>query len=264
MAPEQLIAEREGPVTLLRMNNPDKLNALSPVLTRELIEALEEAGADRTVRAVVLTGEGRGFCAGADLGTLEQPYRRGERPSLSAFLSEGYNRLIPLVTGAPQPVVAAVNGVAAGAGVSLALACDLRVASEDASFTAAFSRIGLVPDSGACYLLPRILGRARALEFALLSERVDAHAALAMGLVNRVVPADRLLQEAMALARRLAELPTVALALTRRLFDETAILSLQETLEREARAQDEAAATRDHLEGVLAFLEKRAPSFTGE
>lgn len=264
MAPAQLAVERDGPVTLLRMNNPGKLNALSPLLTSELIEALEEAGSDRTVRAVVLTGEGRGFCAGADLGTLEGPYRRGERPSLSAFLREGYNRLIPAVAGSPQPVVAAVNGVAAGAGVSLALACDLRVASEEASFTAAFSRIGLVPDSGACYFLPRVLGRARALEFALLSERVDAHAALAMGLVNRVVPAERLLEEATALARRLAELPTVALALTRRLFDEAATLPLQETLEREARAQDQAAATRDHLEGVLAFLEKRPPSFIGE
>ncbi|HXF56585.1 MAG TPA: enoyl-CoA hydratase-related protein [Actinomycetota bacterium] len=264
MAPAQLVVERDGPVTLLRMNNPQKLNALSPVLTGELIEALEEAGADRTVRALVLTGEGRGFCAGADLGTLEEPYRRGQRPSLSAFLREGYNRLIPAVAEAPQPVVAAVNGVAAGAGVSLALACDLRVASEEASFTAAFSRIGLVPDSGACYFLPRTLGRARALEFALLSDRVDAQAALAMGLVNRVVPAERLLEEAMALARGLAELPTVALALTRRLFDEAATLSLRETLEREARAQDRAAATRDHLEGVLAFLEKRPPSFTGE
>jgi 2-(1,2-epoxy-1,2-dihydrophenyl)acetyl-CoA isomerase len=263
MTYEQLIVDQDGGVATIRLNNPGSLNALSPVMTRELLEVLSRLRDDPAVRAIVLTGEGRGFSAGADLTTLREPYLRGDRPQLSVFLKEGYNKLIPLLAGSPKPVVAAINGVVAGAGNSLALACDFRVASEDATFTAAFVRIGLIPDAGSCYLLPRTVGMAKALEFALLSDRVDAATALAMGLVNRVVPAASLVQEAQGLAARLAALPPRAIALTKQMFGESARLSLAETMDREAEVQDEAAATNDHLEGVLAFLEKRPPSFTG-
>jgi 2-(1,2-epoxy-1,2-dihydrophenyl)acetyl-CoA isomerase len=260
---EQLIVEREDAVTTIRLNNPDRLNALSPTMTRELFEVLTGLRDDPGVRAIVLTGEGRGFSAGADLSTLQEPYLKGERPQLSLFLKEGYNKLIPLLSETPKPVIAAINGVVAGAGNSLALACDFRIASDAASFTAAFVRIGLIPDAGSCYFLPRTLGVAKALEFALLSEKVDAAGALRLGLVNRVVPAESLLSEATELAIRLAALPTRAIALTKQMFSEAGRLSLAETMDREAEVQDVASASRDHLEGVLAFLEKRAPSFTG-
>jgi 2-(1,2-epoxy-1,2-dihydrophenyl)acetyl-CoA isomerase len=260
---EQLIVEQDGAVATIRLNNPDRLNALSPVMTRELLGVLTGFRDEAAVRAIVLTGEGRGFSAGADLSTLQEPYMRGERPQLSLFLKEGYNKLIPLLAETPKPVVAAINGVVAGAGNSLALACDFRVASEDATFTSAFVKIGLIPDAGSSYFLPRTLGTARALEYALLSEKVDAASALQIGLVNRVVPAGSLMKEAQDLAGRLAELPTRAIALTKAMFSESSRLSLPETMDREAEVQDEASATNDHLEGVLAFLEKRPPSFTG-
>lgn len=262
MTYEQLIVEREGAVATVRMNNPSKLNALSATLTRELIDALEALGRDGDVRAIALTGEGRGFSSGADLTTLQEPYLRGERPRLSLFL-EGYNRLIPLLSEAPKPVVASINGVAAGAGMSLALACDLRVASDDASFSSAFVKIGLIPDSGACWFLPRTIGVARALELAITGDRIDAATALDIGLVNRVVRAADLEAETRALATRLAELPTTAIALIKRIFSESPRMTLRETLDREAVLQDEAGATDDHLEGVLAFLQKRPAAFTG-
>ena len=264
MAYEQLIVERDGPVVTVRLNNAARLNALSPTMTAELLDALTKLGSDDEVRAIVLTGEGRGFSAGADLSALQEPYLKGERPRLSLFLKEGYNRLIPLLAETPKPVVAAINGVVAGAGNSLALACDFRIAADQATFTTAFVKIGLIPDAGSCYLLPRTVGMARALELALLSDRIDSATALSMGLVNRVVPADDLMQESHALAARLAGLPTTAIALTKRMFNEASRLTLAEAMDREAEVQDEAAATHDHIVGVLAFLEKRQPSFTGK
>jgi len=263
MAFEQLIVERDGAVATVRLNNPDRLNALSPVMTAELLQALTALGEDGDVRAIVLTGEGRGFSAGADLTALQEPYLRGERPQLSLFLRDGYNRLIPLLAETPKPVIAAINGVVAGAGVSLALACDLRIASDTATFSMAFVRIGLIPDAGSCSLLPRTVGMARALELALLSDRVDAARALEIGLVHRVVPADDLAPEAHALAARLADLPTTAIGLTKQAFNAASRMSLADTMEMEAEQQDRAAATDDHLEGVLAFLQKRTPAFTG-
>jgi 2-(1,2-epoxy-1,2-dihydrophenyl)acetyl-CoA isomerase len=263
MSYEQVIVRTDGGVATVTMNNTARLNALSTVMTGELVTALRELGADRGVRAIILTGEGRAFSAGADLAALQEPYLTGQRPKLSPILVDGYNKLIPLLAGSPKPVVAAVNGVAAGAGISLALACDFRVASDDATFTMAFVKIGLIPDSGATYLLPRTVGMAKALELALLSDRLDAATAERVGLVHRVVPADMLLEEARALASRLAELPTAAIGLTKRIFNESSRLTLEEAMAREAEVQDEAAATDDHLEGVLAFMEKRPPRFTG-
>jgi 2-(1,2-epoxy-1,2-dihydrophenyl)acetyl-CoA isomerase len=263
MAYEQLIVERDGAVATVRLNNPSKLNALSETMTRELIDALTTITADDEVRAVVLTGEGRGFCSGADLGGMEQEYREGGRASTSDLLDEGYAKIVRLLVGAPKPVIAAVNGVAAGAGLSLALACDLRVASDAATFSMAFVRIGLVPDSGAAYFLPRIVGAARALELSVTGDRIDAGRALAIGLVSRVTPADALPADVATWAAELAALPTRAIALTKRLLRDAASMPLDEALALESRVQDEATLTEDHREGVLAFLDKRAPEFRG-
>jgi 2-(1,2-epoxy-1,2-dihydrophenyl)acetyl-CoA isomerase len=263
MSYQQLIVDMDGPVATVTLNNPERLNALSPVMTPELLQALEQLGGDPSVRAIVLTGAGRGFSSGADLTALQEPYLKGEKPKLSLFLKEGYNKLIPLLTKTPKPVIAAVNGVVAGAGTSLALACDLRIASAEASFSLAFVKIGLIPDAGSCYLLPRTVGVAKALELAFLSDRTDAPTALQIGLVHRVVPAEDLQAEAHALAQRLAEMPTRAIALTKRMFAEASRLSLAQTMELEAEVQDEAAATEDHFEGVLAFLQKRPAVFAG-
>jgi 2-(1,2-epoxy-1,2-dihydrophenyl)acetyl-CoA isomerase len=263
MSYQQLIVDMDGSVATVTLNNPERLNALSPVMTPELLQALEQLGGDPSVRAIVLTGAGRGFSSGADLSALQEPYLKGEKPKLSLFLKEGYNKLIPLLTETPKPVIAAVNGVVAGAGTSLALACDLRIAGAEASFSLAFVKIGLIPDAGSCYLLPRTVGVAKALELAFLSDRIDAPTALQIGLVHRVVPAEDLQAEAQALAQRLAEMPTRAIALTKRMFAEASRLSLAQTMDLEAEVQDEAAATEDHLEGVLAFLQKRPAVFAG-
>lgn len=263
MRDRELIVTREGAVATLRMNIPAKLNALSMTLTTDLIDALTAIREDPAVRAIVLTGEGRGFCAGADLSALREPYERGEPADLRPWLEEGYNRLIPLVAEMPKPVIAAVNGPAAGAGLSLALACDIRIAAAGASFAMGFLRIGLVPDSGASHFLPRVVGWARALELAITGERVSAERAADIGLVNRVVPDEELEAEAARLAADLAALPTAAIGLTKKLFRDTADAPLYEVLRAEAAAQVTASATEDHLEGVLAFLHKRPPSFSG-
>jgi 2-(1,2-epoxy-1,2-dihydrophenyl)acetyl-CoA isomerase len=245
------------------MNNAAKLNALSETMTHELIDALESLSDDAEVRALVLTGEGRGFCSGADLGGMADEYRGGGRARPSDLLDEGYAKIVRLLAEAPKPAIAAVNGVAAGAGLSVALACDLRIASETATFSMAFVRIGLVPDSGASYFLPRIVGSAAALELSVTGERIDAERALRIGLVSRLAAAEALQDDAATLAGRLAALPTKAIALTKRLLRDSASMTLDEALALESRVQDEATQTEDHREGVLAFLDKRTPEFRG-
>jgi 2-(1,2-epoxy-1,2-dihydrophenyl)acetyl-CoA isomerase len=247
-------------VATITLDRPDALNALTIPLKHELLAALDRSASDPAVRAIVLTGAGRAFCAGQDLRERLEP----GAPPLEVELRERYNPIILAMRALEKPIVGAINGVAAGAGASLAFACDLRLASEGASFLLAFGRIGLIPDSGATWFLPRLIGAARAAELALLGDTVTAAEAERFGLVTRVVPADTLLAEARAVAVRLAEMAPRALALTKRALEQTWNASLEEQLETEAELQGIAGATADHAEGIDAFAEKRPPRFTGE
>ncbi len=247
-------------IATLTLDRPDALNALTVTMKQELMTALRTIGRDRAVRAVVLTGAGRAFCAGQDLKERLEP----DAAPLAVELRERYNPLIRAMRALDQPIVGAINGVAAGAGASLAFACDLRLAAEGASFLLAFGRIGLVPDSGATWFLPRLVGPAKAAELALLDEPLTAADAERFGLVARVVAPDALVAEARQVAARLAGLAPRALALTKRALQRTWSVDLDDALEDEAFRQGIAGATADHREGLSAFLEKRPPRFTGE
>jgi 2-(1,2-epoxy-1,2-dihydrophenyl)acetyl-CoA isomerase len=247
-------------VATITLDRPDALNALTIPLKHELLAALDRSASDPEVRAMVLTGAGRAFCAGQDLRERLEP----GAPPLEVELRERYNPIILAMRALEKPIVGAINGVAAGAGASLAFACDLRLAAEGASFLLAFGHIGLIPDSGATWFLPRLIGAARATELALLGDAVTAAEAERFGLVTRVVPADTLLAEARALAVRLAGMAPRALASTKRALEQSWSASLEEQLETEAELQGIAGATADHAEGIAAFVEKRPPRFTGE
>ncbi|HEX7065027.1 MAG TPA: enoyl-CoA hydratase-related protein [Bacillales bacterium] len=255
---ETIQYEVEGGIARITLNRPDKLNAFNGQMHKELADALKQAGKDSEVRVVVLTGEGRAFCSGQDLADV------GEDVDFAEVLRKGYNPIIETLTGMEKPVVAAVNGTAAGAGVSLALACDFRLAHEKASFVEAFINIGLVPDSGNLYFLPRLIGHAKALELAVLGEKVKAAKAEELGLVTKVVPADDWETEVQAFAERLASMPTKAIGLIKRYMQKSWENDLGEVLENEAYAQKIAGSTEDFKEGVQAFLEKRKPKFQGK
>ena len=254
---DSLLVSADAGVTTLTLNRSDSLNALDAALRRALLGALKDAARDEAVRAVVITGAGRAFCAGADLrgGSGEREFRR--------VLTAEYNPLIEAIRGLPKPVIASVNGVAAGAGMSLALAADLVVAADDARFVPAFGRIGLVPDSGLTRTLVLALGRHRATEVLLGERQLSADDAEAAGLVAAVVPGERLAEVTRELAQRLGAGPTVAIGLTKRLVNASEDDDLAASLATEAALQDLAGRTEDHAEGVAAFTEKRDPSFRG-
>jgi len=247
-------------IATLTLNRPDALNALNVAMKQELLAALRAIAGDRAVRAVVLTGAGRAFCAGQDLKERLEP----DAPPLAVELRDRYNPIIRAMRSLDQPIVGAINGVAAGAGASLAFACDIRLAAEGSSFLLAFGRIGLVPDSGATWFLPRLVGSAKAAELALLGDPLPAAEAERFGLVARVVATDELAGEAQRTAARLAELAPRALALTKRALQRSWSAGLDDALEDEAWRQGIAGATADHREGLAAFLDKRPPRFTGE
>ncbi len=255
---ETLLFEADAAVATITLHRSDALNALNAAMRRELGAALKVAARDGTVRAVVLTGAGRGFCAGADLrgGSGERDFRR--------VITTEYNPLIEAIRNLPKPVIASVNGVAAGAGMSLALAADLVIAAEDARFVPAFHRIGLVPDSGLTRTLVRALGRHRAFEILMGERQLSVAEAQDAGLVAAVVPADRLAEATRELAQRLANGPTRGIALTKRLLNLGEDASLSETLAAEAGLQEMAGRSEDHAEGVAAFAEKRDPDFRGQ
>ena len=250
-------ASRDGAVLTITLNRPDVLNAFNREMHRALAATLKEAR-DGGVRAVVLTGAGRGFCVGQDLTEFrEAPGDIGSR------LRESYHPNIRAIRALEKPVIAAVNGAAAGAGMSLACACDLRLAADSATFVPAFINIGLIPDSGGSYFVTRILGPARAFEWLASGKRLTAAEAHAWGLVTEVVEADALASRAGGLAAQLAELPTRGVGMTKRLLDHAVTATLEEQLEREAQLQAAATKTEDFKEGVAAFLEKRPPRFRG-
>jgi 2-(1,2-epoxy-1,2-dihydrophenyl)acetyl-CoA isomerase len=248
---------RDGAVLTITLNRPDVLNAFNSDMHRGLAAALKEAR-DAGVRAVVVTGAGRGFCVGQDLTEFrEAPGDIGSR------LRSSYHPNIRAIRALEKPVIAAVNGAAAGAGMSLACACDLRIAADSATFVPAFINIGLIPDSGGSYFVTRILGPARAFEWLASGRRLTAAEAHAWGLVSEVVESGALSARAAELAAQLAELPTRGVGMTKRLLDHAVTASLDEQLEREAQLQAAATQTEDFKEGVAAFLEKRPPRFRG-
>jgi len=256
--PDTIALEQTNSVLTITLNRPDVLNAVNDLMAKELQDALRQGARDAAVRCLILTGAGRGFCSGADLRD-----RAGAITSYREHLHATFNPVILAIRTMEKPVLAAVNGVAAGAGCSLALAADIRVASDRASFIELFSRIGLVPDSGSTWFLPRLVGLGKALEMTYTADPVDASEALRLGLVNRVVAHEELLSKTMELAGRLAAGPTKAYGLTKRAITYALGATLEQALEYEAQVQDVAGATADHREGVAAFLQKRQPKYEG-
>jgi 2-(1,2-epoxy-1,2-dihydrophenyl)acetyl-CoA isomerase len=247
---------REGAVQTITLNRPDVLNAFNRAVHAGLRDALKEAR-DPDVRAVVITGAGRGFCAGQDLKEFS------EMPDIRAGLRETYHPNVLAIRALEKPVIASVNGACAGAGLSLACACDIRIAADSAAFVPGFVGIGLIPDSGGTFFIHRLLGAPRAFEWMSSNRRLTAAEAHAWGLVSEVVEADALPARAAELAATYASLPTRAIGMTKRLFDHAHTATLEEQLEREAQLQAVAVQTDDFREGVAAFVEKRPPSFSG-
>ena len=262
MSATHLIVTRQDGVLSITLNRPDVLNSFNAAMAAELLSALEDAAQDGTVRAVLLSGAGRAFCAGQDLAEV-LPVAGKPMPDLGEVVQRQYTPIVRAVRTLDKPVVCAVNGVAAGAGANIAFACDITVAADGAQFIQSFTKIGLIPDSGGTFILPRIVGLQRAAALTMLGDKLSADKALAWGLVYDVVPASTLHDVAFDLARRLAKMPTRALGLTKRGFnlgfgnDLDAQLALEETLQREA------GQSHDYTEGVNAFVQKRSPDFTG-
>jgi 2-(1,2-epoxy-1,2-dihydrophenyl)acetyl-CoA isomerase len=259
--PESVQYDLVEGVATITFARPDAMNSLTAESKTELREAVERARDDSAVRAVVLTGSGRAFCVGQDLREHAANLEQGL--GLAGTLGEHYDPIVLALSRMPKPVVAAVNGAAAGAGFSFALACDLRVASEKASFASAFTKIGLAPDSGLSWTLQRLVGRAKALELLLLAEPVRAPEALELGLVHRVVPADELAAAARDLATRLAAGPTVAYGAVKAALEHAAATDLAGALAKEGELQEVCVATADHVGATKAFLSKEQPVFEG-
>ena len=254
--------ERNGAVCTITLNRPEAMNAANTELRNELRQAVEESAADPHVRAVILTGAGKAFCSGADLKSGFEPAEDG-RPDVGAALRDHFHPIIEGLRTMPKPVIVAVNGPAVGIGISFALAGDLILAAESAYFMLAFVNIGLVPDGGSSFLIPERIGFARATEMAMLGEKVPARQALEWGLINRVYEDYALKANAEELAQRMAEGPTRSYAGSKRQLNAWSFGRLKEQLALEAEIQHEAARTSDFIEGVTAFVEKRAPRFTG-
>ena len=260
---ETIILEKSGAVATVALNRPKVLNAFDGVLHEEIHDALNEAADDDDVRCIVLRGEGKGFSAGADLAEVVEGDGNPDGPDLGDYLRRTYGRLITRMVSIEKPIVASLHGPVYGAGLGLALACDLRLAAESAKFSVAFVKIGLIPDAGVSFFLPRLVGLGRAMEMSMLGEAMDAQEAHRTGLVNKVVPDERIGEETAALAGRLAGLPTRALGRIKQTLHGSFQSDLAAALEAEAVGQTFCGYTHDHKEGVAAFFEKRDPTFTG-
>jgi 2-(1,2-epoxy-1,2-dihydrophenyl)acetyl-CoA isomerase len=259
---DELLVERSEGVATLTLNRPESMNSLSVSLKQTLVNVLEDVGRDASVRAVVLTGTGRGFCVGQDLREHAAALEAGDPAPLRTVV-EHYNPMITALTTMPKPVIAAVNGMAAGAGAGLAFACDFRFASSSAGFLIAFANVGLTLDSGVSWTLPRLVGRARATALCLLAEPIKAEAALEMGLVNAVLEPDHLMPAVRELAVKLAAGPTLAYAAIRESLAFAATATLPDALAKEAELQNAMGATEDHRNATVAFLAKQKPVFVG-
>jgi 2-(1,2-epoxy-1,2-dihydrophenyl)acetyl-CoA isomerase len=261
MSEPNILVRRDGAVVTLTLNRPAALNAFNSAMHQELLAALNEAAENTQVRTVVMTGAGRAFCAGQDLADPAVGPQADGTVDLGAIVERHYAPLVERLQSMPIPIVAAVNGVAAGAGANLALACDIVLAARSASFIQAFGRIGLVPDTAGTWLLPRLVGRARALGLVLLGDRLKAEEAQAMGLIWSCVDDGELASAVGALALRLAAMPVRALAATRIAIDAAQSTTIEAAIAREAQLQRELGRSADYREGVAAFSEKRAPVF---
>ena len=258
---DTVLSADNGPLRTITLNRPDKLNAFNEEMHIALRTALQAATDDASVRAVMLTGAGRGFCAGQDLGDRDPA--KGDVPDLGETLRNFFNPNIRLIRDMPKPTIAAVNGAAAGAGANIALICDIVLAAHGAKFLQAFARIGLIPDAGGSWALTRLVGPARARGLAMLAEPLPAATAAEWGLIWKAVNDDDLMAEARELAGKLANGPTTGLTLTKQAIQAATENTLEDQLELEAELQSRAGATDDYREGVTAFLEKRPPGFTG-
>lgn len=255
---DTILYEVRDHVAWITMNRPQNLNAFNGKMKEEITKSLKQASSDKEVRAIVITGAGRAFSSGQDLQDVEVDTDYGE------LIRKYYNPMIRQIASTEKPIIAAVNGTAAGAGMSLALACDFRLASSKASFLEAFIHVGLVPDSGNFYYLPRMVGHAKAMELAVLGEKISAETAKEYGLVTKVISIENWDVEVEAFARKLASMPTKTIGLIKRYMYQSWESNLYEMLEKEAYAQKIAGQTLDHKEGIAAFLEKRKPHFLGE
>ena len=261
---ETVKTETKGGVMWITLNRPDKLNAFNEQMGADLMGALKEGEKSVDARCLVLTGEGRAFSVGEDLNTNKGVYDSGKPMLLGEVLKRKYNPIVQRIRKMDKPVLAGLNGVTAGAGLGLALACDLRAASDKATFHEAFIKVGLAPDTGTSFWLTRILGLGKAMEIGLLGDPIDAQRALSLGLVNWVFPSETFREEVTKLAERLARGPTKAMGLTKRALNRAIVVDMDSALEYEMYLQDIAGRSRDHVEGVKAFFDKREAQFSGQ
>ncbi|MCB0527198.1 MAG: enoyl-CoA hydratase/isomerase family protein [Saprospiraceae bacterium] len=257
---KHILFEQENGVGRITFNRPEVFNSMNATMRREMLEALERCEQESDVRAVYITGTGKAFCAGQDLQEVTDP----NGPSLTEIISSGYNPIVLKIRSIGKPVVCAVNGVAAGAGANIALSCDITVAAGSASFTQAFSKIGLIPDSGGTWTLPRLIGMQRATALMMLSDKITALEAAAMGMIWKTFPDESFAQESLQLAETLAQMPTKGLAYTKQALNRSFSNDLNAQLALEDQLQTAAGQTHDYKEGVAAFLEKRKPRFKGQ
>jgi 2-(1,2-epoxy-1,2-dihydrophenyl)acetyl-CoA isomerase len=257
---DSILFEVRDNIAFITLNRPDKLNAFNREMALSLQAKLDECYKSKQVRCVYLTGAGRAFSAGQDLDEVVDP----NGPRVDLILAEHYNPIVRLIRKLNKPVVAAVNGIAAGAGTNIALCCDITIATKSASFTQAFSKIGLIPDSGGTYTLPRLVGWQKASALFMLSEKITADEAERIGMIYKVLPDETFKEDSIKLAATLAQMPTKALQYTKQALNHSFINNLDDQLHDEELLQEKAGATKDYKEGINSFLQKRKPNFTGE